>query len=310
MLMQAEKGFVGRMRTYLAEMYPLPQRLLMSAIYYVSYTAFLQRIRGARSALLSPYTMVGIWSVFALPLILRLMDELKDREIDRELFKERPLPSGKVRQRDIITSLCAVVCLYILANSWTGKAFVMSLVVVGYAFLMFKYFFIPRILKKYLLLNLATHNPIVPVMLLHLVVLFASEHRMPLSELNWQRISLLTAMYWLVMFAWEICRKIRSREEENAYVTYSQILGRVGAVLVAASAQTAAYAISLYFYRTLSLSWVFLTIMTAGYGAAMLAHVRFAMRPSPATSKLRLFAELCILGLIVARFVDYMFILR
>jgi 4-hydroxybenzoate polyprenyltransferase len=255
----------------------------------------------------SPSTFIGIWNIFTLLLILRLMDELKDGKIDQELFQQRPVPSGKVLESDIWFSLAVVIVLYLAANLWVGGVLWMPLVVLGYSLLMFRYFFIPRVLRKHLLLNLATHNPIIPIMLSYLVILFSVERQLPWRNMRWSSIALLIAMYWSMSFAWEIARKIRSQEEENAYVTYSQILGRVGAVLAAGTAQTIAFSIGLYFYWTLSFSKVFLAILSVGYGMTMWGHVRFILRPNPVTSKLKPFAERYILSVFIARIVQYAF---
>jgi 4-hydroxybenzoate polyprenyltransferase len=252
-----EPGFSGRMKVYLGEMYPVPQRLAIWAIYCLTFVTFLARLHGLSPLLLSPYTASSIVAIFFFGLILRLMDELKDREVDRELFRDRPLPSGRVCERDIKISLAVAMGCFLLVNAWMGKAFVMALVLLGYSLLMFKFFFIPGILKRYFLLNLATHNPVTALMLLHVVFIFSVEQGLPLGQVKWPATILLIVMYWSMLFAREIARKIRSREEENAYVTYSQILGRKGAVLVAAGAQTGTFLVVLYLTRRLSLSPVF-----------------------------------------------------
>ncbi len=302
-----KKGFLKRMRIYLEEMYPVFPRLLAAALLVISFFSFLERIQGIPMMIFSLGTAIGICSIFALLLILRLMDELKDKEIDRELFQERPVPAGKVFEPDIKFSLTAVIAFYVIVNLCYGKALWMSLVVLGYSFLMFKYFFIPRILRKHLLLNLATHNPIIPFMLSYLVILFSVQHHLPWRNLRWDWIALLVVMYWSMSFAWEIARKIRTCEEENTYVTYSRIFGRIGAVLVAGSAQTLAFVIGLYFYRTLSFSELYLAILLAGYGMTMWGNVRFIYRPNSVTSKLKPFAERYILSVFIARIVQYIF---
>jgi len=298
------QGFIGRMNVYLMEMFPIPQRFATSALLYISFVTLLSRIHGVQVSLLSLYTVSGILSIFALTLILRLMDELKDRDVDRELFRGRPLPSGKVLESDIAVSLVAVICLYLLANVWKGNVFWVALTVLGYALLMFKFFFIPRILRRYLLLNLATHNPIIPLMLFYIVILFSAELRMPPENVDWRSTFFLIAMFWSMLFAWEIARKIRSREEENAYVTYSQIFGRGGAVLVAGGAQSLTLCIAVYFYQSLSLTWVFLALVMTGYARAVWAHVRFMVRPNPVTSKLKPFAEQYVLTVLAAGVVE------
>ncbi len=295
-----KRGYLARMRVYLSEMYPVPVRLLSSVLLYVSFVMFLSRIHGVEPSVLSLHTVVGIWSIFALMLILRLMDELKDKEIDRELFSHRPLPSGRVRESDIWFSIVAAIALYVGANALISNTFWMALIVLKYAMLMFKYFFIPQILRKHLLLNLATHNPIIPMMLIYVLFLFADVHHVAFKNLNWSSSILVVLMYWAVFFAWEVARKIRSKEEENAYVTYSQVLGRIGAVVVAVVPQTVAFTIALYFYQTLSLSTVFLVIAIVGYGMTMWGHLRFILRPNPVTSKLKDFAARYAVSVLVA----------
>nr|WP_321464620.1 UbiA family prenyltransferase [uncultured Desulfobulbus sp.] len=283
--------FAARMRIYFDEMYPIPQRLFFAAIFSISFLSFLAAIHNLPSPLFTPYTLVAIWAVFSFMLILRLMDELKDREIDRQLFAQRPLPSGRVRESDIVTSLTSVILLFLLAHLWIPRVLWITLILLGYSLLMFKYFFIPLILCKYLLLNLLTHNPVTAILLTYLVVLFATEQGVPLSRLDWPHIMILILMYWSVLFAWEISRKIRAPEEETAYVTYSQILGPRGAVALVLGAQTVAFILGMYFYRTLPLSWVFPLILTSGYVRIVLAYLRFLAHPSSTTSKLRPVAE-------------------
>ena len=300
-----EKGYFRRMRIYLKEMYPPGQRFISAAICYVGFVALVGRIHSLSLSLLSPYTLLGIWNIFALLLILRLMDELKDRDIDLELFKERPVPSGRVLESDISFSLVSMIIIYLAANIWVGKVFWMAVAVLAYALLMFKYFFIPRILRKYLLLNLATHNPIVALMLFHVVILFSSQYSLSLKRFDWTSLLLQVALFWAMFFAWEIGRKIRSKEEENEYVTYSQIFGRKGAVLVTGGAQTITFIIALYFLRMLTLSWVFIVILATGYVVTMWAHLRFVFKPNPVTSKLQSFGERYIVSVLVAFIIDH-----
>jgi 4-hydroxybenzoate polyprenyltransferase len=304
-----EADFSKRMKNYFSEMFPLPQRLTMTALLYISFITILGQIHQLRPSFFSYGTMVGIWSIFAMLMILRLMDELKDREVDRELFRDRPLPSGRVSESDILISLAVVGCLYLVANVLAKGLFLMGLVVLGYSILMYNFFFMPRILRKYLLLNLATHNPIFCLMLLHLVILFSIQQGLSLRNIHRFETCLLIGMYWSALFAWEISRKIRSREEENAYVTYSQILGRIGAVFVAWVAQTIAFAIGLYFYYTLQLSPVFLTILTVGYAIVVWSYGRFVVKPNRTTSKLKPFVEIYILSILFAGCTEYVILI-
>ena len=288
-----------RMYIYLAEMYPVPARVISSVLLYISFTAFLGSVHGVEVAVISPFTFVGSWSLFALMLILRLMDELKDKEIDRDLFSDRPLPSGRVSESDIGFTLVVMIGLLLGVNVWVGKAFWAAVFLVAYSSLMFRYFFVPEILRENLLLNLATHNPIIPITFLYVLILFCVERDLTINDVKWLNTLLLMGMYWAVFLAWEIARKIRCREEENEYVTYSRILGLVGATLATAGTQTIGLAIGVYFYWSLSLSHLFLGTLLAGYALTLSGHLRFLLNPTPVTSKLRPFAEGYILTIVI-----------
>jgi len=125
------------------------------------------------------------------------------------------------------------------------------------------------------------------------------EHDLTINDVKWLNTLLLMGMYWAVFLAWEIARKIRCREEENEYVTYSRILGLVGATLATAGTQTIGLAIGVYFYWSLSLSHLFLGTLLAGYALTLSGHLRFLLNPTPVTSKLRPFAEGYILTIVI-----------
>jgi 4-hydroxybenzoate polyprenyltransferase len=241
------------------------------------------------------------WNVFAMLLILRLMDELKDKEIDRRLFPQRPLPCGRVLESDIRASLGAAITLYLLANVHSAAAFVSASVVLGYALLMFKRFFAAELLRRSLPVTLATHTPIVPLIWLQAFVVAAEGWGIPLPALLWRPIGLYVLMLWLAMLGWELSRKIRSAEEESEYVTYSRLLGRAGAVGVAAATQTASALIGVYFYIRFRFDLLYLVILGAGWLACIWGHARFLRQPSPQTSKLGPFAAIFILALLLAQ---------
>lgn len=289
--MLPRSGFASRMRLYLAEMHPVAPRSFAALMASASFLTILGRIHGMPSTSWPHGVFLGAWSVFGLMLILRLMDELKDVEVDRALFPQRPLPSGRVLEGDIAFTLGAVVVLYLSAHAGVGYAFWSAVAVLGYAFLMFRWFFAPGFMRPRLLLTLATHTPIIPLLLLHMLVLFAVGQRLGPGQIRWAPSLLVVGLYWALLFAWEVSRKVRSHEEEDAYVTYSRLLGPRGALLLACGAQTLALVAGLHLVRAHGLSWAFASGLAAGYLVSLLAQARFLLRPDPRTSRLRPFAE-------------------
>lgn len=292
-------GYLGRMRIYLAEMYPLPRRILIAFLFAGSFVTLLARIHGVTSGWWSSLVLRGGLGVFFLMLILRLMDELKDEDVDRALFAHRPLPSGRVLGSDIRISLALACLLFLLVHTGAGLAFLTSILVLGYAFLMFRWFFVPDLMRPHLFLTLATHNPVIPLLCLHLLALFVAEHGLGAERVRWIPSLLPVAAYWAATFAWEIARKIRSRQEENAYVTYSRLLGPGGAVGLAAAAQAVPLVAGVALHRAGAVSLFFPLACGTGLAAVLLAHLRFLLDPNPRTSRLAPYAELNILSVLV-----------
>ena len=295
------RGYFFRMHDYLREMLPIPRHALLAALAAIGVVGFTTTVQSAHAILSSAAVLSVAWNVFAMLMILRLMDELKDAAIDRRLFPERPLPSGRVSERDIRISLGATASLYILANLYSAAAAISALLVLGYALLMFKRFFAPALLERSLPITLATHTPIVPVIWSQAFIAAASAQGIALSDMRWGPIALYVAMMWLAMLGWELSRKIRSTEEESEYVTYSQLLGRAGAVTLATGVQTGAALIALFFWSHLGLGFPYLALVALGWAVSCWGHARFLIRPDRRTSKLKPYASAFIIGLVLAQ---------
>lgn len=299
-----EKYYLRRIKSYFNKMLPLGNCMLVSAFLYFSFTGFLGIINGIERLDISITSIAGIWSLFSITVILRLMDELKDKEIDIALFPERPLPSGLVKEKDIVFTLILVVSLYLICNLLIPDTFYFAVILISYTLLMFRFFFMPDLLRRKLLLNLATHNPVVAVILTFLVVLFIHQHNIPSKDMNWNKVILLILMFWSVFFSWEISRKIRSAEEENEYVTYSQIFGRKASIEILSAAQTFALGCGIYFYYSFHLSPLFMIIVCLGYVMAMYANIRFILKPNSFTSQLKPFTHIYMLSILIAMIVQ------
>lgn len=287
--MKPIRDYLARMAAYLGEMYPVPRRLLTAALATAGFGTLLSRLHGLPAELGSRGQVLALVSVFGLGLILRLMDDLKDRDLDSALFPERPLPRGRVRETDLAGTLAAVMLLCLAAHVGAGMALASASLMLAYALLMFRHFFARNRLRASLPLTLATHTPIVPLLFLHQVVLFAVQRGTARLRLG-PALAAVT-LYWALVLAWEISRKIRGPQEETAYVTYSRILGPQRAVLLAVTAQVAALALGLLLALRFELAAAFPSLLGAGTLGALLAHARFLRRPGPDTSRLAPAAE-------------------
>jgi 4-hydroxybenzoate polyprenyltransferase len=283
-------GYTQRMRVYCSEMFPLPARLTTSILLYVSFTQLVCSVQGQETQWAWNWVLLGSFSGFLLALILRLMDELKDADMDRSLFPGRPVPSGRVRLRDIRVTLVIVCGLFLAIHVTAGAALTSALALLLYALLMFRYFYLAPRFKAKLLVNLATHNPVVPLLLFHFVVLWALQYEMPIRQ--WKlEILLVVGMYWALLLAWEVARKVRYPEEETAYQTYSRIFGPHRAAALAFSVQSLAVGIGLYLVYSGKLSGLSLLLLTAAYVWLIRGYARFLLRKVNSGVSLRMTAE-------------------
>lgn len=299
------RSWAGRMKIYLAEMFPLPLRVVTAAVYVLGVTSMVRLGLGVDTSLWTRATLVGVGGVFCHLLLLRLMDELKDVEVDRELFADRPLPAGRVRETDIRLAMALAAVAFVVVNLAVVSAIGPAILLLFYSFLMFRFFFAPVLLREKLLLNLATHNPVVALVVIYLTALAVADHGRTLLDLDASSWLGLVAYFWPATLAWEIARKIRSRQEEDAYVTYSKIFGMRRAVAVVAAVQLLSVVVGIHFHRSLDLSWVFLAVLGLAFAISLTGLLRFACRPCPSTSQLRPWAEAFLFGVLAAPLLEH-----
>lgn len=292
--------YCSRMRGYLREMFPLPGHLALALLAAAGIAGFVRTVQGGGGRLAPAAVASPAWNIFATLLILRLMDELKDRDIDRRLFPARPLPSGRVLESDIRRSLVAAILLYLGANAYAAPVFLAAALVLGYSGLMYRRFFAPALLERSLPLTLATHTPSAPLMLLQAHVAAADRLGIPLADLRWPVILPAVGMVWFALLGWELARKIRAPEEETAYVTYSRLLGPAGAVAAAAAAQGLAVLLGVWLAVRFRLPPWHPAALAGAWLLCAAAYARFLRRPAASTSRLRPFAAAFVFAVLLA----------
>jgi 4-hydroxybenzoate polyprenyltransferase len=190
-------------------------------------------------------------------LLVRVMDEFKDYEDDLVNFPERPLPSGKIKKKDLKIIWFSLIFISLFCSLTSLPAFYGWLAVMVYSHVMYKWFFFKKYIKPNLPLAFITHHPIIFVQSLYLgLFLFGLDDKFNFSAL----IHILP--YSLLFTNWEFSRKLRSPAEETAYTTYSKVFGHKRAGSLALSCQIC---VLLTFYFTLdalqiSKAW-FLTLL-------------------------------------------------
>lgn len=273
---------LARLRIYLSEMFPLWEFLPYALVSFGGLYLVVQALQGAATLVLGPVALVGFASYFALSLLMRIFDEFKDLEVDRQLFPHRPLPRGAVRPGDLRALGLFLVITAILLNLACGWLVWPFLAALGFGWLSFKWFFCERAMRNNLLLALVTHQPMVLFVNAYIAAtaLYALSPTPP-SAVDGRLLLALFGFFFPVT-AWETSRKIRAPSQETEYVTYSSLLGPRRATLLPMVflGLTATLLVLLLQYLAAPL-WVggLIGLVAAGH---LLIGLRFILTPSAA----------------------------
>jgi len=249
----------GRLRVYLAEMYPVVSRLFVAYVLFFEIYFLVLLTNGHEGFALTAAEAVAGFTIFAFLLSLRVADDFKDYETDLTLFPERALPSGRVTKRDLAVMLVVVDTVTVVLNVLVVRNHVFFALLVAYGLAMSFWFFAKYRIQRSLPLALVTHNPVQLVMNVY-VISFACQ-RYGIALVGWNNVLILFTLYFPGLI-WEIARKVRAPQDETDYVTYSQLFGVRAPVLVIAAVMAAdAVTSSLLAYQLYP--WAVVTVLGA-----------------------------------------------
>lgn len=222
-----------RVSIYLKEMYPPLQRLILVSVLFFAIFFLLLALHHRTDYVIGLREAIAIATIFVFFLSLRIADEFKDFDTDKKNFPERPLPSGRVTKRDLVTLLficwVPVVVLNLLYMNNLPVLFVLCV----YGALSSVWFFAKDLIKPNLVAALITHNPLQAVINLYSASYVCAAYGFELWSPT--TLTVVLALY-MPGFIWEVGRKIRAPNRETAYTTYSKLWGytRAIAVIIAA----------------------------------------------------------------------------
>jgi hypothetical protein len=216
---------VRRIWLYVSETYPPHVTLPIAVLSFLCLAWTLLALRGAPPSI-GTWIVPGILTTFFFLFFLRVSDEIKDAEVDRILFPQRLLPAGKVAMADVKllwwVSLSALVGTQFII--WPPGPF--SVALIAYSLLMYKYFFLKRLIAGNVIRALLTHNPSMYILQLCALGFLRVQ---PLSA----RVFLVCLLFYLPSLIWELSRKVRPPSKETSYQTYSSLLGYRAAAIIA-----------------------------------------------------------------------------
>ena len=198
-----------RLHIYFREMYPIIPRLLLGGIIFFEIYFIILLNNGG-------------FTVFSFLCWLRIADDFKDYELDCRLFAERPLPSGRVRKKDLGIFISLLLALTVLLNIRFMNNIPFFVFLYVYGTLMSMWFFQKKTIQKSLPLALVTHNPV--QMILNIYIISFTCIKYGLNAITLTTVLAAFTLYFPALI-WEISRKIKAPEDETEYVTYSKLFG-------------------------------------------------------------------------------------
>ncbi|MBO4578760.1 MAG: UbiA family prenyltransferase [Clostridiales bacterium] len=212
-----------RLHVYFKERYPILPRLLLGVIVFLEIHFIILLNLGVTEFHIGVQEFVGAWTVFAFLLWLRIADDLKDFETDKELFPDRPLPSGRVKKKDVMVACVIVQVITVALNIiFMRENIIFFIILYIYGYLMSKWFFQRAKIQPSLPLALITHNPVQAFVNLYIIAFTLIKYDLPWVTLT--NIMALWTLYFPALI-WEVSRKIKAPKDENDYTTYSKLFG-------------------------------------------------------------------------------------
>ena len=211
-----------RIHIYYKERFPFFLRILVGLIVFGEIYFIVLLNRGVTTFNIGIQELIGSYTVYAFLLWLRVADDLKDYETDKRLFPDRPLPSGRVKIKDVVISCAIVEAIAIILNVIFMPNIIFFIILYIYGYLMSKWFFQREKIQPSLPLALITHNPV--QLFVNLYIISFTVIKYNLDFVNLITIMTLFTLYFPALI-WEVSRKIRAPKDENDYTTYSKIFG-------------------------------------------------------------------------------------
>ncbi len=138
------------------------------------------------------------------------------------MFKERPLPSGRVKKKDLAVFVSILIAFTLLINFIFMNNFIFCLILYTYGSLMAVWFFQKHKIQKSLPMALITHNPV--QMILNIYVISFAIIKYGITAFDLTNAMAVFTLYFPALI-WEVARKIRAPKNETEYVTYSKLFG-------------------------------------------------------------------------------------
>lgn len=281
---ESSKSILIRLGVFIKERFPLAAQLPLIAVFSVSNAAAANAFGGGETASLfsSPSFWISALVILLVFLHLRIFDEIKDYETDLRVHPERPLARGLLSLKEtkvfaaavcvIEAALVAVQC----ASFGLSPAFLYAAVLL-FSVLMYKEFFIPKLLSKNILVYALSHAPVSYLMGLYIFSsVFKGAFPNPPAALLLFGIS-----NFALSMIFEVSRKsFAPAEEQKERDSYTKSFGLLPSASVLLSFMGTSIAASLMLGYALEFSMIYFRVFYALGAYAFLICLSFVLSPT------------------------------
>lgn len=272
------KPYLQRIWIYSKEMFPVLIYLPYVIALYLGMNFLTQAVSG-QAIVIDIYGIVGMISAFFVMLQMRTFDDLKDFDLDKDLFPWRATARGDVMKNDIFSLMYLSIFILIFTNILFGQqTIIVFAVMMIYTILTYKWFFAEQYHRARPFFTMLTHQPIPWVINFYLIhtALASGDTYEAFTGKHW----ILLLIFTLPVTAWEVSRKIRAIGNETHYETFSLLIGARTATMIPFIALLLSGGLGIYIANLLDLSDSFYGITTALILYVCFVYIRFLIYPT------------------------------
>jgi 4-hydroxybenzoate polyprenyltransferase len=273
-----------RLLTYQKERFPIVLNGIVIAVFTFSAISY-SRICSGKSGFVDLSQFVyGYLLTFSIFLMVRILDEFKDKEDDAKYRKDLPVPRGLIKLSTLRNiGFVVVACQILILVCFQAEMIYLYGTVMFYLALMTVEFFVPKWLKKHQMLYILSHMFIMP-----LVDLYA-------SGIDWfmEGNSPHFGLFWFVLVSYfngivlEFGRKMKTPEmEKKGVVTYTKLYGVIKAPIYWMLFLTATYGFTITAAYHAGYSTLAYSLFTAVYLISLIPAFLFMKTPTKGKAKM------------------------
>lgn len=219
-----------RFLIYQKERFPFLAHGIMIAAFTFSAVSYSRICRGGEGFINTSDYLIGVFATVTLFFLVRIFDEFKDKEDDKNFRSYLPVPRGLISLKELKTIGWIVGILQIAVIAiFQFQMLYLYMIVIGYLILMGVEFFVPKWLKERQIIYITSHMVIIP-----LIDIYASglDWLLGGESAHWG-LAWFFAVSYMNGLVLEFGRKIRTpKSEEEGVISYTSLYGTKGGVVI------------------------------------------------------------------------------